>query len=83
MTCAEMFTTVVQENLREALTRAVRIEYQTSCMALLLAVVSIVATDPTRDSGPLRQTANVSESSVMRTRGATDGSTSLAEGGMH
>jgi len=42
-------------------------------MAMLLVVVTTEATDPTRESGPFRQTANVSESLSMRVRGETRG----------
>ena len=42
-------------------------------MAMLLVVVSTEATDPTRESGPFRQSANVSESFSLRVRGETRG----------
>jgi len=42
-------------------------------MAMLLVVVTTEATDPTRESGLFRQTANVSESLSMRVRGETRG----------
>ena len=38
-------------------------------MAMLLVVATTEATDPTRESGPSRQTANVSGSLSMRVRG--------------
>ena len=74
---------LIEKNLREALTRAVRIEYQTTCMAMLLVVVSTEAMDPTRESGPFRKSVCVSESLSMRVRGETLGSTSSGEGGTH
>ena len=54
-TSAEISTTLVEKNLREGLTRAGFIEYQTTCMAMLLVVVSTGATDPTRESGPFQR----------------------------
>jgi len=42
-------------------------------MAMLLVVATTEATDPTRESGPFRTTANVSESLSMRVRGETRG----------
>jgi len=42
-------------------------------MAMRLVVVTTVATDPTRESGPFRETANVSESSSLRARGEARG----------
>ena len=59
-----------KKNIHEGLTRVVLFEYHNACMAMLLAVVSTEATDPTRVSGPFRTAANVSESSSMRVRGA-------------
>lgn len=50
-------------------------EYQTTCMAMLLVVATTEATDPTRGSGPFPSAANVSEFSSMRVRGETDGVT--------
>jgi len=44
-------------------------------MAMLLVVATTEATDPTRESGPFRSAANVSEFSSMRVRGETDGVT--------
>jgi len=42
-------------------------------MAMLLVVATTEATDPTRESGPFRSTANVSESLFIRVRGETRG----------
>ncbi len=42
-------------------------------MAMLLVVVSTEATDPTRESGPISSSANVSEFSSKRVRGETRG----------
>ncbi len=42
-------------------------------MAMLLVVATTEATDPARESGPFRTTANVSESLSMRVRGETRG----------
>ena len=42
-------------------------------MAKRLVVATTEATDPTRGSGPFRQTANVSESLSMRVRGEARG----------
>ncbi len=42
-------------------------------MAMLLVVATTEATDPTRESGPFRTTANVSESLSIRVRGETRG----------
>ena len=44
-------------------------------MALLLAVATTEAMDPTRARAPFRTTANVSETSAMRLRGETRGVT--------
>jgi len=42
-------------------------------MALLLAVATTEATDPTRARAPFRTAANVSETSAKRLRGETHG----------
>jgi hypothetical protein len=42
-------------------------------MAMLLVVATTEATDPTRESGPFRTTANVSESLSDGVRGETRG----------
>jgi len=57
------------------------IGYHTHCVAMLLVVVTTVATDPTRGSEPLPSAANVSELSSMRVRGKTDGVTEEVRAG--
>ena len=42
-------------------------------MAMLLVVASTEVTDPTRESGPFRQSASVTESLSMRVRGEARG----------
>jgi hypothetical protein len=44
-------------------------------MAMLLVVATTEATDPTRESGPVRTAASVSESFSLRVRGETRGVT--------